>query len=219
MFTADPKAATLVDDLSNIAAVSMQVRQTNALGTAIFDKTVAIGEFDNTGLTWADWSADAQQHFTMLLTAEETGQTMPVGKAELPIYIAFEAIPTVGDPIFLGSITTVIFEDGIGSSGAPIVGDPTYLTAEQSDARYQPRGVGAPDLRLDINSLTGGGASALDGIETVDLDVPYLVAAVIGETLKFYRLTAGTAAEASPGIIRPDDYAASSNEKIWTQVL
>jgi hypothetical protein len=136
LFTADPREASLVDTFTGISSVTMQVRKDNALGDALFDKTVAIGDFDDTGLTWAEWDANTNQHLTIALTAAETGQAMPSGKDSLAIYIAFEATPVTGDPIFLGSITTTIFEDGIGSSGSPVVGDPTYLTASESDARY-----------------------------------------------------------------------------------
>ncbi|CAN5544888.1 hypothetical protein BH09VER1_BH09VER1_24540 [soil metagenome] len=158
VFTANPGSSTLVDDLSNIAAVSMQVRKTNALGIALFDKTVAIADFDAPGLTYADWLSDASQHFTVLLTAEETGQDL-AGKDSLAIYIAFQAVPLVGDPIFLGSITTVIFEDGIGSSGDPIVGDPTYLTADESRAIF---------FGKALNMFT---AEFADGSNFADIDI------------------------------------------------
>lgn len=106
-----------------------------------------------------------------------------------------------------------------GNEGPPGAGGPTYLTAAQSDARYAQRGITAPDLRLDITGLTGGGATNLDGIVTVGATVPQVVMLVIGGAASLYRLAAGTAAEASPGIIRPDDYASSTNEINWTQIL
>lgn len=70
-----------------------------------------------------------------------------------------------------------------------------------------------------IVGLTGGGGTKLDGIATVGLPlspVPLLVFA-IGSTVYVYRLRAGTDAEASPDIIRPDDYAGGTNEKVWAR--
>ena len=63
--------------------------------------------------------------------------------------------------------------------------------------------------------LTGGGATKLDGLTTVGVAVGKLVAVTISGVTYFYQLVAGTTAEASPSIIRPDDYAGGSNEKVW----
>jgi hypothetical protein len=218
IFRADPSAANLIDDLANIASITLQARADGPTGAALFDKTVAIADFDNTGLTWADWADNSDQHFTVELTATETAQDLG-SAAEKKIYLAFEAIPVTGDPIFLGSISTVIFEDGIGSSGSAVVGDPTYLTAAQARAEFPSRGITCADFRSGITALTGGGSSALDGVVTVGVAAGYLIAFEIsGQGVKHYRLRAGTTAEASPGIIRPDDYAGGTNEKYWEAV-
>jgi len=163
MFLRDPSSSSLVDDVSNLASVSMQVRKDTAAGDAIFDKTIAIGAFDNASLAWSAWDANTSQHFTFELGASETGQAMPSGKTELPIYIAFQANPLVGDPIFLGSVTTVIFEEGIGSSGSPITGDPTYSTLEEANALYGrpisqaiPNGQNYVDVDISALALASG---------------------------------------------------------------
>jgi len=69
--------------------------------------------------------------------------------------------------------------------------------------------------------LVGGGATKLDGIATVALSLPIL--ALISHAtdgIQMWELTAGTSAEdTASGIVRPDDYAAVTNEKIWTQKL
>lgn len=71
-------------------------------------------------------------------------------------------------------------------------------------------------LLQDVTTLTGGGAGTLDGIVTVNLSVPVLgFAAITGMGISFYKLRAGTDAEASPAVIRPDDYAGGTNEKVW----
>jgi hypothetical protein len=75
-------------------------------------------------------------------------------------------------------------------------------------------------VRLDILGLTGGNVTDLDGIVTTSLATGrlYIIAAPLGPTVpsQFWVLQAGTDAEdPANGIVRPDDYAASTNEKIW----
>lgn len=58
----------------------------------------------------------------------------------------------------------------------------------------------------------------LKAIATTSVTVPhvYLVATATGGQLNHWLLRAGTDAEDAPaGILRPDDYAASTNEKIF----
>jgi len=71
-----------------------------------------------------------------------------------------------------------------------------------------------------ITSLTGSGITSLDGQTTVGLalsPVPYLQF-MIGTEHHLYRLRAGTDAERSPDIIRPNDYATGTNQKVWEKV-
>lgn len=65
-----------------------------------------------------------------------------------------------------------------------------------------------------MTALTGG-SNALDGVPTVDADAGRLQAVKQAEKVGLYRLETGTASEFSPITIRPDDYAASTNEKYW----
>jgi len=73
--------------------------------------------------------------------------------------------------------------------------------------------------RPDITGLTGGTATDLDGIPTVGLAVGTMVAVFDGTETRIYRLTAGTDAESSPGVIRPDDFADPGNAKVWIAKL
>ena len=78
-----------------------------------------------------------------------------------------------------------------------------------------------------ITGLTGGGATKLDGLITADVAVG--CAALITPTIsglivpKTFRLAAGTTAEnadptAGALVIRPDDYNAGTNAKVWLDV-
>lgn len=72
--------------------------------------------------------------------------------------------------------------------------------------------------RSTITALTGGTATALDGIATLGMSTGTLVAVVISGSLFHYKLTTGTDAESAPSVIRPDDYATTTNEKVWKLV-
>jgi hypothetical protein len=100
--------------------------------------------------------------------------------------------------------------------------DTTTSTATDDPVTDGQVGVLMPAWRHDIASLTGGGATALDGISTVDLPIGYRVDLALGSVgskiLSVYVLENSTAAESSPGVVRPDDYDGSSNAKVWFQI-
>ena len=69
-----------------------------------------------------------------------------------------------------------------------------------------------------IVGITGGGSTKLDGLATPALPLNTAVAFVDDSSssiLRIYELVTGTNAESSPTIIRPDDYATSTNERVW----
>lgn len=67
-----------------------------------------------------------------------------------------------------------------------------------------------------IVGKTGGGSTKLDGLLTINRTVGSQVAFYDAtDGLMFYRLVSGTDAESSPAVIRPDDYAGTTNEKVW----
>jgi hypothetical protein len=68
----------------------------------------------------------------------------------------------------------------------------------------------------NLTGLTGGTSTDLDSILTVSRSIGEIVDLTVGNDLRIYELQSGTTAESSPETIRPDDYAASTNEKIWT---
>lgn len=73
-----------------------------------------------------------------------------------------------------------------------------------------------------VSGGTGAAATAimspttLDAVTTTDKTAGEFLALVeIAPDVSPYSLVAGTDAETAPDIIRPDDYAASTNEKVW----
>lgn len=71
----------------------------------------------------------------------------------------------------------------------------------------------------DVVGLVGGTGSDLDSIPTTTLDLGVSVALLdegaSPDALRFYRLEASDDATDAPGVIRPTDYEATTNEKVW----
>lgn len=118
---------------------------------------------------------------------------------------------------------TVGFSGG-GGSGATATatvsaGQITSVTVTNAGSGY----TSAPTINFSGGGGSGGAATAqvlgttLDGITTTGISIsfPMFALAVIGGQVNVYQLRSGTDAEASPFIIRPDDYATTTNEKVW----
>jgi hypothetical protein len=108
---------------------------------------------------------------------------------------------------------TIYHDILVGDEATPTnAGDPTQYLLKASAAEYLPT----------TTSKIGGTAADLDAVPTVAVTVGKLVQFVDQDespsVLRTYRLITGTTAESSPTVIRPDDYNASTNTKIWQQV-
>lgn len=115
----------------------------------------------------------------------------PVTYALVPVMVLFRVLP-----------------------GAAVDSTIVYLTLAQLQALF-------PQIRADIASLTGGGATALDGIATASgaMATGAIVLLGYGRAAQLWQLVAGTDAEdPSAGVVRPDDYHASTNARIWVQL-
>ena len=88
-------------------------------------------------------------------------------------------------------------------------GDPDEYLLKASAVEYYPT----------VTSLIGGTSADLDAVPTVGVTVgkmvQFLDADPATDIIRYYRLEAGTDAESSPNVIRPDDYATTTNEKVW----
>lgn len=111
------------------------------------------------------------------------------------------------------------------SEGTPIVETTQAVTHVVEVAVQGPPGpqgpagvAGGQDSQavLNVTGLTGGGANNLDGLMTINLPLGVIVEVQLyGDVLTPYRLEPGTNAEASPSVIRPDDYDESTNARVW----
>lgn len=73
--------------------------------------------------------------------------------------------------------------------------------------------------RGEITARTGGTATALDAIVTTNLSIPFAVLINIGGSGEVWQLAAGTDAEDGTFTVRPDDYHASTNARVWKRIL
>jgi hypothetical protein len=106
----------------------------------------------------------------------------------------------------IGAVTSTIPNDVIkGAEGVPTAGTPAYPIAAQ-----------VPIWLVSLTALTGGTAACLDSLVTATgLFTSRIVIISISGAAKIYQLVAGTDAESSPTVIRPDDYNASTNAFVW----
>lgn len=124
------------------------------------------------------------------------------------------------------SAPTVTFSGGGGTGAAATAtvanGIVVSITVTNSGSGY----TSAPTV-----GFTGGGgtgatavaimaATTLDAVITTTLTAGEMIAlAGIGGAGYCYQLSAGTDAESFPTVIRPDDYAGGTNEKVWKLIL
>lgn len=109
-------------------------------------------------------------------------------------------------------IEFTLYHDIIGGSeGTPTnAADPTEYLLKASGIEWLPT----------VTSQIGGTSADLDSVPTVSVAVGKVVLFKDGDSsdlLRVYQLTAGTDAESAPTVIRPDDYATTTNEKVWKQ--
>jgi len=212
--------AAEVADVSNLSFITLEIKPTGSgdiapapTATPDVQKIIASAAL-NAALTTVLWTAGAttDAHAVFLLSDAETNFS---GNKWILCY----ATTTAGHTVTLFAGLIAFRADGGPSTTTP---DPVLQdawTKAESDARFGALGIDYPRVRLDITALTGGGAGTLDGLATTSVPVGYMVALRIGGVPHWYILTAGTTAEASPSVIRPDDYHASTNAKVWLRYL
>jgi hypothetical protein len=209
--------AALLTNIAALQSLTLQIKPLGESGGAPDPATAPLMSATittfNGALTSQQWADGTHQHAVVSFSG--TASNIAAGKK----WIVLTAVLISGAVVTLLAGECECAEDGYNSAGSAAVLDDTAWTKAESDARYPMVGMRCADWRPTITALTGGGASALDGIATAALSPGYLVALRIGGIPHWYVLEAGTAAEASPATIRPDDFALSTNEKIWTRYL
>ena len=134
------------------------------------------------------------------------------------------AVVTAGGTGYSDSFA-VTFTGGGGSGAA---GTATALDGVIVSIAITAAGTGYTSAPTPVPTAGGGsggtavavlGAETLDAVTTADVDAGTLqLSVVVSGALYHYDLVSGTDAESSPAIIRPDDYATTTNEKVWSRI-
>ncbi len=66
-----------------------------------------------------------------------------------------------------------------------------------------------------VTGYIGGGVTKLDGLPTAGMALNVVEFIHSTDGLRTFQLVAGTDAESSPAVIRPDDYDAGTNARVW----
>lgn len=114
------------------------------------------------------------------------------------------------DRVTRAQAKTVVHGEVIAEDAMIPVGTTTFISQNDAYAAFV-------QARPAITGLTGGGSANLDGILTASgaATVGWKCIVDVSGVAYIYELESGTDAESSPDVIRPDDYAASTNEVVW----
>ncbi len=159
--------------------------------------------------TWTD----AGSYWTGTLDCNTRGLLELLdGDASIPASLELQLVDGSNNIRTVGQVACLVRNEGIDEESTIPTPLPTYYTAAQTL-------LNCVQNRYAVTALTGGG-TALDGIVTGTTASPTvqtnsLVCIEISTVLSFYELVTGTDAESSPNVIRPDDYASSTNERVW----
>lgn len=203
-------AGESVASLSGVTSVTMRVKENRYSTANLISKTVAAASFGSPDApTWLNGTA---QHARFELSSSDTNidTVEQTGKREL--HVVFTALNGDGNTIPLGAGMITILDDNDSTASDPSENPDAAMSPAQADARY---------LRWysAVTGLTGSTAADLDSITTTTLDTLSLAVFAISGEFQVWELQAGTAAEnAANGIVRPDDYNASTNAKIWVRI-
>lgn len=134
------------------------------------------------------------------------------GAASVNSTLELQLVDGSGNIRTVGQVACLVRNEGIDEESTIPTPLPSYLTGAETLLQ-------CVQNRYAVTALTGGG-TALDGIVTGTTALPTvatnsLVCIELSTVLSFYELVTGTDAESSPSVIRPDDYASSTNERVW----
>lgn len=176
---------------------------------------------------WAEPVARGNALITLPITiAPPPGAS--VDESFLTLLSYYQALPREGALILTSGAHAVTFESAVLVScrgrrrGVSCQFDLVFVCGEPDTepTLLQTMSAKYPNILTTITGLTGGTSDKLDSVATVGVAVGRWV--IFNNTTagvpQDWELIAGTNAEdAAGGIVRPDDYHATDNAKVWVQ--
>lgn len=143
-----------------------------------------------------------------------------------------------GQPTSTRTFLVVVENDvNRGTEGVPVSAAPAYPAAQSIELKsskgiangYTPLDAGGKipasflpgGILIDpnITALTGTGSNALASVPSTQIPTGRVLGVIESGALSFYQLHPGTDSTATPGTVRPNDFHATSNAKVWKQIL
>jgi len=179
-----------------------------SFNTVELDSALGVGSSTGTELseitlmgeiTWREGSGEPTSTRTFLVIVEND------------VNRGTEGVPSSAEPAYPAATSIEIKTNkGVANGYAPLDADGKVPVA------HLPGGI---LIDPTITALTGTDTNALAAIVSATLPLNRVLGVVVGSTLSFYQLQAGTSATEEPGIIRPNDFDEFTNAKFWQQVL
>lgn len=217
----------LVDYINNSAfeaesheqQMDLIVMMAQQLNAAILENTAEFARFIRCpeGETFAELAAAASRLNRVLYFDAATGAISLLTPTEL-----FNLMPQAANGVPAGGASGYYLRKAsgddydvewvaLGDSATQDAADLPVSTATQEALDTKPTFLPA------VTGYAGGTATDLDSLPTSTDDIGNCVMFLSSSSglMELYKLRAGTDAEDSPSIIRPDDYAGSTNEVVW----
>jgi hypothetical protein len=121
----------VLQDVSNLASITLTIRESTVAGAVLATKTLSSGDLDNT-LTAETWADDTNQHALIPFTGTE----MEIAAGAHWLVVSVTTTDSPGRSITLGASTILIAEDGTSNDSAAQVAAALAYTKDESDARY-----------------------------------------------------------------------------------
>ena len=209
--------AGALDDISDVVEFTIEVKplRSTESSASLLQKIVGIGSCNPT-LTLDQWKGLSAQHVSVSFSDGETNN------ASGEVLLCVWGVATGGLKKTWFSQKVEFIEDGCGTTTTAPTPVDSFYTADEIDALLVSLVVGSTLANLPtITGLTGGGSTNLDGLATVTIPVGKMVLLSFGDVLQIWILRASTDTEdlsATPARVRPDDFNASTNAKVWKQI-
>jgi len=194
-----------IASLTGVTSLTLMVKATREGTDAAALMSQTVSSF--TSCTAPQWIAGTNEHAVFEFDSAECNLDLS-GGAKAAFWLVFKALLSSGDEVILGTGRATCYEANAADAGDPPENPNPGISIASADARY---------LRWfpDITALTGGGSTALDGIDDTDLPARSRVQIFVADELQDWLLQTSSAAEDSAaGIVRPDTFTT----KVWFRV-